>query len=248
MPKFPKARARIGVSARRFGDLCMVKPDLSQMESINQLVSFLRSYSNMQSQQLVAVQSSITELVDRVMSAVSNISNKTETKAKEADTVLVAVSTEPDAETAKLMGDLQNAADNVFAKASGSEIDAGTSGDSSSPDMENSLRRLGGRFTKHMEALSTLDNELKEVLFGVMGALSSDDVIRQRLEHVVKSTQILGDFFAQLSSASVMEDLNKAHELRMRALTSVYKSFTTEDEKEIFHSIFGKPVGKVKAS
>ncbi len=225
----------------------MAKLDLSQIDSITHLVNFLRNYSEMQSKQLIDVQSSITELVDRVMSAVSNISSKTETKAKEADTVLVQVSTEPDSETAKLMGDLQNAADHVFEKASGKDVDAAAGG-APSPDMENSLRRLGGRFTKHMEALSTLDNELKEVLFGVMGALSSDDVIRQRLEHVVKSTHILSDFFAQISSESVMADINRAHEIRMRVLTDVYKSFTTEDEKEIFHAIFGKPVAKLKAS
>jgi len=54
-------------------------------------------------------------------------------------------------------------------------------------------------------------------------------------------TKLLENYERTMSPAVI-------EQFRSVVLTQVYKSYTTQEEKEIFHKIFGTPKSKVKAS
>jgi hypothetical protein len=233
---------------------------IEQIESARRLVDFVRSFTEMQELQLNAIRGSIEKLVEHVMNSINDINKKTQQKAEEADQVLVTTCVNPDADTKLLLGVLQGEADAVFEKASGQRLEQYESSRKiadgvTQPDalanlaVEGKFRRMGGRFTKHMEALSTLDSELRDLLFGMMGALSGDDVIRQQLDHVIQGVESLSAALAGIVTHPESTFTTKAVDtIKGRVLTDLYTSYTSESEKEIFHRVFGKPVGVRKAS
>jgi hypothetical protein len=233
---------------------------LEQIESARRLVEFVRSFTEMQELQLSSIRGSIEKLVEHVMISINDINKKTQQKAEEADQVLVTTCVNPDRETQQLLGVLQSEADAVFEKASGNRLEQyesnrkianGITQQETLANMavEGKFRRLGGRFTKHMEALSTLDSELRDLLFGMMGALSGDDVIRQQLDHVIRGVESLSKALAGIvTSPDSTFNTKIVDSIKGRVLTDLYTSYTSESEKEIFHQIFGRPVGVRKAS
>ncbi len=115
--------------------------------------------------------------------------------------------------------------------------------------LESRLLRSSGVFSKHLEAVSRLDADLQGLVAKVMGSVSADDVIAQRLGHIITSMQtmhqalalFLNDYRKQCTPDGVKM-------LRNRVLTEVYLSYTAEDEREVFHKIFGQPREKKKVS
>ena len=108
--------------------------------------------------------------------------------------------------------------------------------------LENQLRRAGGVFSKHMEAIASLDSELQCLLLRVTGSVSMDDVMGQRLSHVISSIALLNQGIVELlSDFDRFRSPNEVKAFRNRMLTQVYRSYTAEEEKEIFHKIFGQP-------
>jgi len=92
-----------------------------------------------------------------------------------------------------------------------------------------------------MEAISTLDDNIKQVLISIMGALSTDDVIDQKLDHVERSLNAL-----QISLAYVLVDFAArfTHEgvekLKRELIQYVYRQYTMESERDVHKNIFGK--------
>lgn len=101
---------------------------------------------------------------------------------------------------------------------------------------------------KDMVAGGSLSNkfsgELSDILMSMMGALSADDVIAQRLAHVVSGIQtfnvgmsyVLMDFDNRFNTAAV-------NRLTDDILKTTYRYYTTEEERDIFKTMFGKCAG-----
>ena len=64
-------------------------------------------------------------------------------------------------------------------------MDGLEAGDSAS--LEDQLLTAGGDLSKRIEAVSTLDTEVQKILARVVGSVSMDDVLGQRLNHVIQS-------------------------------------------------------------
>lgn len=85
------------------------------------------------------------------------------------------------------------------------------------------------------------DGQMNDILMAMMGALSADDVIAQRLAHVVSGIQtfnvglayVLVDFENRFNSASV-------NKLKDDILKTTYKFYSTEEERDIYKGVFGK--------
>jgi hypothetical protein len=120
---------------------------------------------------------------------------------------------------------------------------SGESTDSQRKDyLENKLMRTGGLFSKHMEAISGLDHDLQNLIAQIIGAVSVDDVIAQRLSHIIAGMNHLQVELATLLANYKQHARADAIKLfRNRVLTQVYLSYTSEDERLIFHKIFGHP-------
>jgi hypothetical protein len=208
------------------------------------LIDFVKRFTELQERHLIQIRETMHETVEGVMQGIQEISTKTEAKKKEANTVLVSTYTNPDAEAKATMEAVQDEVSALFEKVQAGDIEAVSSknSDSNDPDSEalrDKLRRSAGLFSKHMEALDTLDTELQGLLLTMMGLLSRDDVIAQRIEHICGSlnamqaslSYLLIDFQARCKAGEVEKFCND-----MQAY--IFKTYTMEEEKNVFKEIF----------
>lgn len=214
------------------------------------LVSFIRSFTDLQEKQLEGIHSTMRETVDGVMKDINTLSQRTQKKKDEANAVLEKTYTEPDAEVKAAIDDAQSEVDRVFDSSKilpsitskGSTIPVSPSSkeaDSSEDDLRKKLRRSTGVFSKHMESLATLDSEVQEVLFSMMGQLSRDDVISQRIEHTMMCLQAM-----QTSLTYLLHDFeNRCHVSEVQKFAEDLRSFalriyTMQDERKVHYALF----------
>lgn len=214
------------------------------------LISFVRSFTDLQEKHLKGIHQAMRDTVDGVMQGIQQISDQTSQNKKKANEVLVSTYTNPDEDAKRAMDDVQDEVERVMAEAKAASVAPAGKSTSATPTDELSLkvRRSAGFFSKHMEALETLDGSLQEMLLSMMGQLSRDDIISQRIEHILMSLQglqtsltyILTDYENRCRDGEVekfIEDL-KAYTLR---------SYTMEEEKKAFYEVFPESRGR-KAS
>lgn len=115
--------------------------------------------------------------------------------------------------------------------------------------LENKLRTSGGKLAKQIEAMGSLDKEIQSILLRVVGSVSMDDVLGQRLNHVINSIAVVRRGIKKiLLNTDSYNDQKSMKHLKNQILTEVYRSYTSEEEKEIFHKIFGHPKSHTQAS
>ena len=209
-----------------------------RLAASREIVNFLQKYTEVIELQLVGVRAMIEESVETVMGGINDLSKETAEKAKSATSALESTYLDPDAKTKDLVSFIQKSVDGLIDEAQqnkeASQVESSV--------LDNQLRRFGGKFSKHMEALSSIDQEVSAVLYKMVSSLSNDDVIRQKLEHVCDSVHAL-----QVSLSSVLVNFEDSYKLkevkRMKEdlLGYTFKLYTAEDEKAIFTQFFKKP-------
>jgi hypothetical protein len=212
---------------------------MSDKNATRSLIVFVRNYTDLLEHHLRDIHGVMRETVDGVMQGIQEISNKTAEGKRKANEVLTTTYTNPDEEAKKAIDDAQDAVDQVMEQALAAAPAAKDGSTSDQEELKNKLRRSSGIFSKHMESLERLDDNISGLLLQMMGALSRDDVISQRIEHVMMGlnamqaslTYILTDFETRCKQGEVdryIADL-KAFTLR---------TYTTEEEKRQFYRIF----------
>ncbi len=210
------------------------------------LVNFLTNYTRLIEGQLLNIRETMVNTVENVMQGVQGISHATEDRRQHAEQVLEATYVNPDVETEILIQDLQHAVDNLFdqiteRQRSGKDLSHILS---TEPEVlvKNRISRFAGRFTGEMDALNKIDDDLKNIMFGIIGALSSEDVISQKLDHVVMSLKALQTglnyVLLDYEQRCEMSELNKVVD-NIKSYT--FRQYTAEDEKQRFIQIFGAP-------
>lgn len=105
------------------------------------------------------------------------------------------------------------------------------------------------RFTKGLEEATLRQDRVGVLVSSLMGSVSSEDIIRQRISHVHFAVECLNSALAQLiSDFDGFLTADKITHLRNVVLTNVYKSYSAEEERQIFHDIFGRPRRKAAAA
>lgn len=230
----------------------MTTPRDAMSASLN-VVSFLQKYTEVLSKQIEAVQLEMDVSVSSVMTALQDLSTSTEGKKREAEQVLEQTYFAPDANTTAMVDSIQQSADDIFEQAmqslgASSPSQPASHSSSSSADRGADIRRMGGLFSKHMESISTIDDSVKELVLGMVGSMSNNDVIKQRLDHSVMALRAL-----HLGLANILVDLDERlkpgviQEFKDNLLEYTFKSFTTEGERNAFKAIFGPPPSILKA-
>lgn len=217
--------------------MALERKDVFQASKI--LIDFLRDFTSLSEQQLLSTKGMLEGIVSQVMASMMKMSDESTHKKVEANEVLV-----KDLSSGAFIPSSANAVEKK--EAAHPEADRA---DIRKVILESKLLRSSGMFSKHLEAISMLDANLQKVLSEVIGSVSIDDVIAQRLGHVIQSLQTL-----QRALASFLVDYKtecspeRVKLLRNKVLTEVYLSYSSEEEKEVFHKIFGYPRQKSKAS
>jgi dsDNA-specific endonuclease/ATPase MutS2 len=192
------------------------------------LASFLTDYIKIIEMQLSESRQVMMDTISKIMETIVDLSTETEDKKKEANEILNKIFLEPDKEMADVIASTQKNVDDIFESVN-------ENSDDNSQILENKARRMGSKFTKHMEAIATIDDKLKNIIFHMTGTLSSDDQIGQKLEHLITSLHSL-----QISLNYILVDLhgrlNSEYIARFKLdlLNYTYKQYTTQEERDIF--------------
>lgn len=113
---------------------------------------------------------------------------------------------------------------------------------------EPSSQAIVERFTKGVETVTLNQDRISVLVSSLMGSVSSEDIIHQRISHVHQAVGSLNNALIHLiqNIGSITPD--RISDLRNMVLTSVYTSYSTEEERHIFHGIFGRPRRKTSAA
>lgn len=205
------------------------------------LVDFLRDFTSLSEQQLLSSKKMLEGIVVQVMDSMTELSEQSSKNVGTAKEILV-----KDEKT----GLMTYTKADAIEKRETENLKTVENGDTIRKlVLESKLLRSSGSFSKHLEAISMLDGRLQKLLSNVIGAVSLDDVIAQRLSHVIESLQTLQAALAQFLIDYKTECRpDRVKLLRNQVLTKVYLSYSSEEEKEVFHKIFGHPKSSAKAS
>ena len=211
------------------------------IETSKTVAEFSFLYSKVLILHLKNVRAEMEESVKELMQGVNVLTSETSTKAKEAEELLEKEYLQPDENSQALFQAIQNSVDAVLEEAlKSNSIVETTDKNNNQPKVFNKLlRRFGTKFSKHMEALSTLDSEIGDIVYEMIAHLSIDDLIRQKLEHVSDAITGLHEGLANILDN--FEEKFTAEEVKMmqKDLTNkLYVSYTAEEEKEIFKKYF----------
>ena len=197
------------------------------------LIDFVRDFTHLTENQLSSVKKMMEDTVRSVMDSVMGMSESASNQKKKANEVLV----HDAAQMSLVSSDRQE-----IEKREMQDIGQDANEDLRKNTLENQMMRAGGTFSKHMEALSRTDGELQRLVLKVVGSVSNDDLMAQRLSHVISSLSILrSELCIVLSDYKKHNTPDSIKAFRNRVLSEVYLSYTAESEKEIFHQLFGHP-------
>ena len=215
---------------------------LDKVLASNHLVSYLSRYSEVLELQLREIQQILQGTVDEIMAAVEEINSRAADGKNKANKILDETYFNPSEETKKAVDSIQASVDALL---EGGDLDALAETETD----EDIARRTGGIFSKHMEALSEMDQSIANKLVEVMGSLSADDIMAQRISHMhagiralqLSLTRILVNFDDLYTPENVLKICNDL-------LNLTYKTYTTEEERLIFKEVFGANLSDKKAS
>ncbi|MCB9228194.1 MAG: hypothetical protein H6618_01145 [Deltaproteobacteria bacterium] len=100
------------------------------------------------------------------------------------------------------------------------------------------------KFSAHMDSLENLDSRVHGLLVTMMGALSADDMVGQRLAHVNYALRILKDTLSgTLNTMHNPLQLAEIRKMHQDLAKKVFDSYSMEDERNIFKKIYQNKEG-----
>ncbi|RZA11316.1 MAG: hypothetical protein EOP10_33270 [Proteobacteria bacterium] len=209
------------------------------------LVGFLSKFTLLIEHELLSIRQSVVGTVEAVMQGIETISIEAEKNKLDAEQILEFTYLHPDPETEILLDDIQKLADEVIDSVYRQVEDGSSTGSVTSTKSEvlvqNRLNRFSSKLDESKGRLAKFDDKISSTVFSIVGALSAEDLIAQRLEHTIlslKSLQtglsfILIDYEERCRSEEIQNVVKSI-------LDYTYRQYTTEEEKDRFTAIFGK--------
>lgn len=205
-----------------------------------ELLAFLSSYTQLMEQQLNDIRKHMADTVNDVMISIDEISKKHGEKTQKANVILVKDSKDSGAAN-------KEEGNYPFQEAKADEIESAEVDrlkeelSKGAGNFSENVREVGGKLKHHMNSLKNLDGRMQDLLMTMMGALSADDVVGQRLAHVNSALSILRDGLGEI--VGDLENkfrLSEIQRINADLEQKVFDSYTMEDEKIVFKKIYKK--------
>jgi len=204
----------------------------SGSSSLLDVMEFYIKFSRMTGKQLDSIKASMESAVVSVMDTVTVVNQLLEKVSADAEAELLSTHLNPDDERNKAMNDIQSSVDDIFAAAQ-AELTVETNVE------DDTKNRLGGKFAKEKESIYFLATQTTEPLMGLMGSLSIEDVVGQRLTNVGEG---LREFTICLSKFITMkpEGLTpeRIHSLELELKNWTHSKLTSTREVEVFNQFY----------
>jgi hypothetical protein len=204
------------------------------------LVLFMQRFTDLQEKHLVGIHQTMRETVDGIMNNINLISERTRRKTEEAHDVLMKTYTQPDLETVTVLNETQQELESLI-RTPGDSKNGSNASAQSIEELRKKLLKNAGYFSRSMERFATLDSEVQELLFSMMGQLSRDDVITQRIEHVIMAlrtlqtdlTYLLQDFETRCTEVEINRFIKNIKNFSLRI-------YTMQEERNLHFEIFNE--------
>ena len=106
-------------------------------------------------------------------------------------------------------------------------------------NISQNIKDAGGQLKSHMKSLGNLDSNMHGFLMTMIGALSTDDVVGQRLTHIITAISSLKN-----GLSDVISDFDKKYKLESikhiseNLAKEAYNSYTMEIEKKVYLKVY----------
>ncbi|MEZ4741168.1 MAG: hypothetical protein R3B45_01755 [Bdellovibrionota bacterium] len=195
-----------------------------RLNAEKELVSFVQEYCSLINAHLKAVRHTMAETTEAIMDGVSAINEKKDDKKKMAEAILLK-RTSDDAKTDKFQGDDQDFRNSQSNK----DEDLGHA--------SGSAQKLAA----HIKSFDQFDDQLQEILFGIIGALSTDDVVGQRIEHICQALDSLKEGLTKILNPDPgLISLNDVVNMETNLVRNLKASYTMPLEHEVHDDIFSQ--------
>lgn len=198
--------------------------DLESFAASRALVGFVHKYAVLTELQIKDVRDAMNAAVVKIIECVNRVSDASDSHKARAEKVMLDAHFRPDPKTTVAMAAAQASIDDVFQEAT-----AVLQGSSVAPNVAEmttatQVRRQSGLFSKSVEALSGLAGDFMGPLSQIMGVLSAEDVVGQRLNHISQTADRLAHELDQLLN-TFDSKFNKAN---IEAFSANLRSFTAQ--------------------
>lgn len=207
-----------------------------------ELVEFLSKYCELIERQLSTVSCSLATTVEQVMEGVANMNSNTLKAQKTVERALEETYLSPntesqlvfnhiDASTSRLLSELESP---IVSK---DDHDCRTVG--REDDLLRRVKACDDTFSKNMLELKELDDDLRVIMLGIVGALSAEDVIAQKLNHIIMALKVLqiglSYTLIDFDSRSTKQEIRK---MILDVQKYTLQQFVSQDEKNQYYQIF----------
>lgn len=200
------------------GMLSKLISNKSSQDAISQLLSMISDINRLINRQTTDTTTLMSKTVDKLMGHVALINERTEFKLKKADELLV-----------------KGKGQQVFISVSSKDVD------SSFKNSAEKFKFINESVVSQLDSLKDLDESVQKVLFSIMGALSTHDVVHQRIEHVILGAQLAIDSISRVvlhyGQGTLTQSILETEMKQME--TKLLNAFTMEDEKVVFRKAMG---------
>lgn len=218
-----------------------------QYDPGEEIVSFLTRYTELLDIHLDSVRQTMADTVVSLMQKVEDINQKAEEKKRLADGVLLKRRGEAAKKRSReLQGDddeFKNMSVRVVEEKERNKVSADHSREYAKKMLTKAGNEAGSKLREHMAEFGVLGEHVGDILVSILGNLSADDIVGQRLSHVGQAIDKLNEKLDILFEN--MDLMNPAEIGRMRRelLERMYKSFTMEEERAVYNLFVGDKDG-----
>ncbi len=200
--------------------------------SLLDVMEFYIKFARMTGKQLDSVKVNMEKAVISVMDTVTVVNQLLDKASAESEAELLSTHLNPDKDRSKAMNDIQSSIDDIFAAAQAKMVIETDAED----DMKN---RLGGKFAKEKESIYFLAKQTIDPLVALMGSLSIEDVVGQRLTNVGEGLREFTVCLSKLINMKV-EGLTPehVHDLEHELKTWTHARLTSTGEVEVFNQFY----------
>lgn len=201
-------------------------------------INTLKNHMLLTIHQIDMIKVEFVKTEETVMENVLSIDQLTNKEKSNAEQLMIDTHLNPDQESEKHMLNAQASADEIFESALNTED---SDPNSTIEDCHNKAknRRDAGKFSKNAEAISMLSEKLQHTLTNLVGALSEDDLIFQRLENVKDATNYMVMYLSNLDEKfeSKFND-SQIKSAQFEILDTVNKRLVSTDETKLFEKFY----------
>lgn len=207
----------------------------SQIEDRNDaaklLVKFIADYTNLLQCQIGSIKTEMATVVNEVMESVNKLNSAQIEKTKMAESILLKDEKQQKVGFKEVSAKQKSVDESEKLKHAKIDINK---------IITTNVKKAGTQLKEYMRSLENLDAKMQDLILTMVGAMSADDVVGQRLDHVGFALQILGGELAK-----VVQDFEKnftpsgIEKFGQQINNEVFARYTMPEERESFIRVQG---------